>query len=133
MSVQIKAKVMWAQLNNKNEMSGKYQVDLTQLSDRAVEALEGMDIEVKYKDDKGSYITCKSTRPIGVQDTDGVSLAGIDIGNDSECIATVGSYAWKFKQRSGVSPSLNKFVITDLVEYEGSASNDDEDYDGEVL
>jgi hypothetical protein len=43
-AVKIKADVMWAYLVKPNDMSGKYQVDLCNLSDKAVEALESMGI-----------------------------------------------------------------------------------------
>jgi hypothetical protein len=41
----------------------------------------------------------------------------------------IGSYAWTYKNKKGVSPSLAKLVITDLVEYAsgGNISADDED------
>ena len=59
--VKIKADVMWAYLNRKNEMSDRYQVDLCNLSDGAVSALESMGLTVNQKDGKGYFITCKST------------------------------------------------------------------------
>lgn len=118
MSVQIKAVVFWAQLDKVNDLSGKYQVDLCHLSDRAVAALEAEGVDVKFKDDRQSYITCKSTHPIRAVDVDGASLEGINIGNESQAVATVGFYSWSFKGNKGVSPSLNRFVITDLVSYE---------------
>ena len=40
--VKIKADIMWAYLSRTNDMSGKYQVDLCNLSDNAVQALEAM-------------------------------------------------------------------------------------------
>ena len=39
--VKIKADIMWAYLDRMNDMSQKYQVDLCNLSDAAVSALEG--------------------------------------------------------------------------------------------
>jgi hypothetical protein len=59
-------------LNKPNEMSGKFQVDLCNLSDKAVGALEEMGIEVKTKEGKGAYVTCKSTRPIAAYDDGGL-------------------------------------------------------------
>ena len=41
--VKIKATLEWANLSVPNEMSGKYQVDLCNLSKEAVEAIEGID------------------------------------------------------------------------------------------
>ena len=116
--VSIRATVMWAQLERKNEMSEKYQVDLTQLTDKAVDALEGMGIDVGFTDEKQHFITCKSVRPIRAKDADGASLEGINIGNGSLAVGRVKPYSWKFKNKEGVSPSLERLVVTDLVEYE---------------
>lgn len=120
----LRATVMWAQLEQVNDMSGKYQVDLTNLSDNAVEALEALGIEVGFTEEKQSFITCKSTRPIYASGPDGESLRGVKIGNGSAAVAVVNPYEWKFKGKTGVSPSLKKLVITDLEVY-------DEDDDGE--
>ncbi len=68
--INIKGVTAWANLETVNDMSGKYQIDLCQLSDAAVDALEKLGIPVATKDEKGSYVTCKSTRPIRVYDED---------------------------------------------------------------
>jgi len=46
-AVKIKADIMWAYLDKPNDMSGKYQVDLCNLSDKAAGALEELGLEVK--------------------------------------------------------------------------------------
>lgn len=117
-TVKLKAVVMWCQNKEPNEMSGKHQIDLTQLSDAAVEALEAMKIDVKEKEGVGKYITCKSARPIKVLDIDGDEIQE-KIGNGSKAKCIVSSYEWKYKNKKGVSPSLQKIVITDLVEFGG--------------
>jgi hypothetical protein len=124
-SVKLKAVVMWCFNKEPNEMSGKWQMDLTQLSDAAVEALEAMQIEVKEKEGMGKYITCKSARPIKVLDTDGDEIEE-KIGNGSKAKCIIGSYEWKYKNKKGVSPSLQKIVITELVEFGGGKIDDDE-------
>lgn len=129
MSATIKATVLWAQLEQVNEMSGKYQVDLTQLSDAAVAALEAQSLTVNFKEDRGHYITCKSTRPIYANGPDGESLRGINIGNGSEAVAVVGAYEWKFKGKSGFSPNLGKLVITALEIYEANDDDEAPNYD----
>ena len=61
----LKTTLFWANLSTKNEMSGKYQVDLSNLSDAAISALEERGLQVKSKDDdRGSFLTVKSTNPI---------------------------------------------------------------------
>lgn len=127
--IKLKAEVMWANLDVRNEMSGKYQVDLCNLSPAAAQALRDMGIDVKSKEDKGDFITCKSNNPIRAYDTSGNELDGVMVGNGSKAIAVIGSYTWTFKNKEGVSPSLKKLVISELVQYEDSdiVSVDDDD------
>lgn len=118
--IKINATIEWANLSEPNSMSGKFQVDLCNLSDSAVEGLSEMGIEARYREDKpekGHYITCKSARPIKATDTEGKSV-NEKVGNGSKATAIVGFYEWEFKKKKGVSPSLQKLVITDLVIYE---------------
>lgn len=130
--LKIKADVYWASLNRKNEMADAYTVDLCNLSDKAVAALEDMGISVlenlEKKPEQGKYITCKSQRPIKAFDTDNDEITE-DVGNGSKAICMIGTYAWTYKNKKGVSPSLAKLVITDLIEYTsgGNISADDED------
>ena len=130
--LKIKATVNWAFLNRKNEMADAYTVDLCNLSDKAVAALEEMGISVQEnlekKPEQGKYITCKSQKPIKAFDTDNDEIVE-DVGNGSKAICMIGSYAWTYKNKKGVSPSLAKLVITDLVVFAsgGNISADDED------
>lgn len=118
MTVPVKATVMWAFLNKQNDMSGKYQVDLCHLSDKAVTALEDIGLKVNNKEDKGFFITCKSSHPIKAYDDKGREMeSDVTVGNGSEVVATVGFYEWSFKGKKGVSPSLKKLKISKLVEY----------------
>ena len=127
-SVKIKADIMWAQLDRPNELSNKYQINLCNLSEAAVVALEEMGITVPEKEGQGRYITCKSSIPIKAFDNDGVELTGVKIGNGSKAKAIITAYEWKYKNKKGVSPSLKKLVITDLVEYGGGGADlDDEE------
>jgi len=130
--VKIKADVMWAYLDRQNEMSGKYQVDLCNLSDAAVNALEEMGLTVRQKDDKGYFITCKSNNPIKAFDKNGDIIDGISIGNGSKAEALVGFYEWRYQKKEGVSPSLKKLVITEIQTYEDAESVSDMG-DDEVL
>lgn len=133
--VKIKCDVYWAQTHKVNEMSGKYQINLCNLSDEAVKAFEAEGVTVQEGEDKkadmGRYITCKSNNPIRVYDADGMEIpADTQIGNGSKAKALVGAYEWKYKNKKGISPSLKRLIITDLVEYEGAgggADLDDED------
>jgi len=116
--VKIKADIMWAYLDRMNDMSQKYQVDLCNLSDAAVSALEGMGIRVAQKEGKGYYITCKSKNEIRAYGSDGDEIEGKIVGNGSKAVALLEPYAWTWKNKEGVSASLKKLVITDLQKYE---------------
>jgi hypothetical protein len=128
-TVKLKADVMWAQLDKVNEMSGKYQVNLCNLSDAAVLALEELGIAVAEKEGQGRFITCKSANPIKAFDADGDEIVGVKVGNGSKAKAVINPYEWKYKNKKGVSPSLRKLVITELIEYGGgnNANLDDDE------
>lgn len=109
----------WAFLDKVNGLSGKYQVDLSELSPAAVEALEMMGIPVRNKADRGDYITAKSTHPIRVYDTDSNEIKGVSVGNGTKAKVVLSGYEWKNPAgKKGVSATLIKVVITDMVEYE---------------
>jgi len=131
-AIKIKADVFWCQHNKVNDMSGKFQLNLCNLSDAAVEALEDMGISVQTGEDKkadmGRYITCKSEKAIRVFDTDNDEITEA-IGNGSKGKALVSSYSWTYKNKKGVSPSLKKLVITDWVEYASATGIDANDED----
>lgn len=126
-SIKIKCETFWAQLDKMNDMSGKYQVNLGKLSDKAVEALEGLGLSVNEKEDMGKFIVCKSNSPMRAYDTDNDQITE-KIGNGSKAKAIVKPYDWSYKNKKGKSPSLVKLVITDLVEYvpADNAIEDDE-------
>jgi hypothetical protein len=120
--VTVKATVMWCNHNKINEMSEKYQLELTNLSENAVKALEGIGLEVRKREDKpekGFYITCKSVRQMDkIFDKTGASLIDVAIGNGSTGTAVVGTYEWAFKNKKGLSASLIKMTIDNLVAYD---------------
>ena len=124
--IKIKCEVFWAQLDKMNDMSGKYQVNLGKLSDKAVEALEGLGLSVNEKEDMGKFIVCKSNSPMRAYDTDNDQIFK-KIGNGSKAKAIVQPYDWTYKNKKGKSPSLVKLVITDLVEYTSAESDIEDD------
>ena len=124
--VKIRGTIYWACLDKKNALSDAYQVDIGQLSDAAVAALESLGIEAKYKDTQGFYITCKSMYPIDAYDSSKNLVAGL-VGNGSKAEAVVGSFEWKFKNKKGFSPALKSLVIKELVEYKADGPIDDDE------
>lgn len=119
--VKVQAEIMWAFLDTPNQLSGKYQVDLCNLSKSAVQTLESMGVSVRTKPDqpeKGHYITAKSVNfPITTTDADGKPITG-KVGNGSKGIALLKPYEYTFKGKKGVGIGINKLVITDLKLYE---------------
>ena len=113
----LKTTLFWANLSTKNETSGKYQVDLSNLSDAAISALEERGLQVKSKDDdRGSFLTVKSTNPIRAYNTSGDEISCL-VGNGSTATVAVGTYDWDFQGKKGRSPTCMKLVINDLNEY----------------
>ena len=130
----LKATMMWANLHHVNEMSGKYQVDLTNLSDKAIEELAKDGIiavtSKKAGDERGVYITCKSTYPILAYYEDGSEVPSNSlVGNGTLAVATIKPYEWNFKGKTGISPTIVRLTITKLIEY---GNNEDYDDDGEA-
>jgi len=130
--VTINGTVYWAFLNRTND-DGKYSVEIGNLSDKDVDSLESLGLKVKFnenKPEKGNFITCYSKNfPFKPLDTSGNEITGVIIGNGTKCRAVIGTYGWEFKNKKGVSPSLKKLTITDLVEYfpdEAEATEDAE-------
>jgi len=116
--IQIRAKLYWANLAKVNEMSGKYQVDLGNLSGAAIKALETLGLEVKNKgDEREFFITCKSQHAIRAYNKDSSEITDRLVGKGSEGIAVIGAYAWSFKNKKGISPSIKKLTVTTLVEF----------------
>jgi hypothetical protein len=115
--VTLNTTLYWANLQNKNDMSGKYQVDMSLLSDAAIQALEERGLSVKTKDDdRGNFITVKSSNPIRAYNTHGDEISCL-VGNGSKAKAVLGHYDWQFQGKQGRSASCLKLVITDLNEY----------------
>jgi hypothetical protein len=116
--LKIEADIMWAFLDTPNQMSGKYQVDLCNLSKNAIKALEEAGVSVRNKEDKGFFITAKSKNyPIKAEDTNGNAISA-KVGNGSRGIALIKPYPYKVNGKSGVGVGINKLVVTNLVEYQ---------------
>ena len=109
---------MWACTSEPNSESGKYQVDLCNLSEKAIEALEDMGIPVRNKqDEKGFFVTAKSANyPIPVVDVDGNPIKAL-IGNGSKGVALIKPYSYTYKGKKGVGAGINKLTVTELIEY----------------
>jgi hypothetical protein len=119
----------WPFLYEKNGLSGKYQVDIANLSDAQVEALEDMGVSVRNKgDDRDNFLTAKSASyEIKPYDKNGNELKGITIGNGSKATILFDTFSWKNPAgKKGVSMSIKKLIVTDVVEYSKDAEAEDE-------
>jgi hypothetical protein len=133
--VKIQAEVQWAFFDKPNEMSGKFQCDLTNLSDSAVKALESMGLAPRKREDKpekGWFLTVKSNYAIQPYDNSGNEIKDI-VGNGSKAVALIKPYEWTWKNKKGVSASLAKIVITDLVKYDANGETASDDSDDDIL
>ncbi len=125
-SVKVACDIFWAFTQKVSEMSQKYEITFGNLSPAAVTNLNGMGIKTRSRADKpeqGNYLTCKSLMPIEVFDANGNKLEAL-IGNGSKGIATLSPYEWANKFGKGISPSLKKLVVTDLVHMTGTEEDD---------
>ena len=136
-SISVQADIFWACTQHPNPSADKeqYTVNLCNLSDKAVAALESMGVIVHSdavkRPTEGHYITCKSNYKIDAFDIKNELInPNIKIANGSKATAILSSYEWTFKNKKGVSPSLKKLVITNLIEYNGIK---EEDMEEEVL
>ena len=128
--LKVQAEIMWAFLDTPNQMSGKYQVDLCNLTKGAVGALEAMGVEVRSKPEqpeKGHFITAKSVNyPITTIDESGNPIT-VKVGNGSKGIALLKPYEYSYKGKKGVGVGINKLVVTDLKVYEAETVTADDD------
>ncbi len=125
-SLKIEATAFWFSFLEKNEMSDKYQVDISELSEAQVDRLEGMGVNVKNKgDDRGYFVTAKASKyPPRVDDVDGFTMKD-PVGNGSKCTFIVRPYDYNFRGKSGVALGISKARVNELVRFESA----DTDYD----
>ena len=133
--VKIEAEIQWAFFDRVNDMSGKFQCDLTNLSSKAVQALEAIGLEPRNREDKpekGWFLTVKSNYAIQPYDKDGNEIKDT-VGNGSKAVALIKPYSWTWKNKNGVSASLAKIVITDLIKYDANGDSKVDDLDDDIL
>lgn len=122
-SIAVACEIFWPFFDRKNDMSGKYQVDLCNLSPKAVNALEEMGIKVRNKgDEKGDFLTVKSNNPIHVHFKDGDATPDM-VGNGSKAQVSLSYYDWNFNGKKGRSPSLKRLLVTELNVFEGGGGD----------
>jgi hypothetical protein len=125
-TLKIEGTAYWFSFLEKNEMSDKYQVDISELSEAQVDRLESMGINVKNKgDDRGYFVTAKAVKYAPrVDDADGFKMTD-PVGNGSKCTFIVRPYDYNFRGKSGVALGISKARVNELVRFESA----DTDYD----
>ena len=124
----IQGKAYWAKLNTPDEMSGKYQIDVCNLSDVAIASLEKHGVVPKNKDDeRGTFITARSKFDVPVINSDKEGMNGTLIGNGSDVKVKISfNKDHQMVSQYGTSMYVNKVMVTNLVAYE-----EDTDFDTE--
>lgn len=122
----IQADIFWASFDEPNKLSGKYQVDLSNLSKEAVRELEAQGIAVKNdpkKPDQGFYVTAKSKNfPITAVDENGDFIKS-KVANGSKAVALIKPYKYNFQGKTGVGVGVSKIIIKELIEYKPEGVN----------
>jgi hypothetical protein len=129
-TVTIKALVSFPSWEREDQFSNKYGVQLCNLSDKAVETLEelGVNVREEMKDyNRGRFIQCKSNFPINnngkfplVFLPDGARYEGLmdDVGYGSKVRAVLDVYEWTYAGKSGVGARIKKLTIDEINEPE---------------
>ena len=116
----IQADIFWASLTEPNKLSGKYQVDLSNLSKEAVRELESMGVTVKNdakRPDQGFFVTAKSKLyPITAVDEQG-NLLNVKIANGSKAVALIKTNPYSYQGKKGVGVGVSKLIVKELIEY----------------
>jgi len=127
----VQGELMWVSSDKVNEMSGKYQADVCNLSAAAIKAIEEVGGKVANRPDKpekGFYVTVKSNYAIPVVDGNGAQILD-KVGNGSKGIVVIQPYEWTFKGKKGVGLGAAKIVVKELVTYRDSDSLEEDDDD----
>ena len=132
--VTVKALVSFPSWEREDQFSGKFGVQLCNLSDAAVDKLEelGVNVREETKDyNRGRFIQCKSNYPINnggkfplVYLPDGSKYEGLmdSVGYGSAVRATLDIYEWTYAGKSGVGARIKKLTLDEIKEPEASAS-----------
>ena len=117
----------WASVHTPNDMSKKYQVNLSNLSDERINYFEGNGLPVRTKDNQpemGTYITAKSNYPITVVDKNGTLITDL-VGNGpvADVVFDIFEGKNKFGPYKGVG--IKKIIVKDLVSYSEEATEED--------
>lgn len=127
----VDVELQWACLNHTNDLSGKYQVDLVNLTEENQNKLLSLGpVRLRTRDDKpekGTFITAKSIHPILSVDASGAPVTA-KVANGSRGNVVCSVFAFKRKSPDGQTHGLSiaKLIVTDLKEFEPATIDDGE-------
>ena len=129
----------WAFLNKKNEMAGKYTLDVGQLDAATVKELKDNGLNVRTKEskegqpDRGEFITLKGVYPPKIVDSQMNPIPrDTMIGNGSLVRVTGNPYSGTNKFGDYTVFSWKTVQIVELVEYKGGGDDEMEATEGYV-
>ena len=130
----LQGKAYWAKLSTPDEMSGKYQIDVCNLSDSTVDLLKKHGVIPKNRDDeRGDFITARSKFDVPIIDINKDSIQGTKIGNGSDVKVKIGfNKDHPMVGQYGTSMYVHKVMVTKLVTYVADTDFDDDEEEGDL-
>jgi len=121
-------KAYYLRANTPNELSGKYQMDLS-IDQETVDKLLSVGVTIKNKNDiRGDFVTLtkayetkdgKILSPPKLLDSDKNEFpSSVLVGNGSDVKVITHLFEWKFKSKTGTSLGLDTVQILNLIPYE---------------
>ena len=129
----IKGKAYWTKLDQVDEYSHKYQIDVGQLDKKSIETLEKNGVILKKKDahpSESPFVIARTTRQVRVIDKERnpFDVNMTKIGNGSEVKVKVAfNKDHPFADKYGTALYLDMVQVLDLVEYHRDEVDDDFD------
>jgi hypothetical protein len=118
---------------DRSDLSGKYEVNLCNLSNAVVKALEKEHGVTQVRNEGpehknhawGSFTVARSDYPVRVLDSKKRPIGEeVILGNGTVVYASVNPYPWNFKGKKGVSLGCAGIQVIEFVEYSTDASID---------
>lgn len=118
----------WASVHTPNDMSKKYQVNLSNLNAERINYFEDRGLEVRTKDNQpemGTFITAKSNYPITVVDKNGTLITDL-VGNGTVADVVFDIFEGKNKFGPYKGVGVKKIIVKDLVSYDEKSEDESE-------
>ena len=146
--VKVSGKLFWNKFLTEfnthfNSNNTKYECTLGALSDKAVETLKELGINVKFKEGEMGHFICAKSKfkfePVDekgnriqprivkkAEKEDEEDVITYDFGNGTEAVALVTSYRHRMSAQFGAAPSIKRLIVTKVVTYDGGEAAEEE-------